>query len=102
MPKKRRVKKTRGKKKKNVRSRRRGGRKELRGGGVFENIKKWFVKSAIKVTPVQNMQRGLKATVYDPKTKTTKPICFLPRKAWQEAGVKDKTLDKYYYPKSKW
>ena len=101
MPKKRKVKKTRGKKKKNVR-RRRGGRKELRGGGVFENIKNWFVKSAIKVTPVLNMQRGLKATVYDPKTGKTKPLSRLPRRAWQEAGVKDKTFDKYYYLKSKW
>ena len=52
MPKKRRVNKTKGKKKKNVRSRRRGGRKELRGGGVFENVRNWFTKTAYKMTPV--------------------------------------------------
>ena len=77
-------------------------RSDLRGGGIFDCIKKWVVKIAIKTTPVANMQRGLQARVYDPQTKKTKPISWLPKRAWREAGVNRRVLDKFYYPKGKW
>ena len=76
LPKKCKVKKTGGKKKRSKRkTKKRGSRRnELQGGGIFDSIKNWVVKTAIKTTPVANMQRGLQARVYDPKTRKSKPI----------------------------
>ena len=82
--------------------RRRKHNTSFRGEGLFENIQRWFVKHAIKVTPVANMQKGLQAVVYDPKTKTRQSVSWLPGRIWKEAGAKDRMLNKYYYPKSKW
>ena len=97
------VKKTGGMKKRIKRKTKKNRRRpDLRGGGIFDSIKTWVVKTAIKTTPVANMQRGLQARVYDPKTRKSKPISWLPKRAWREAAVNSRVLDKYYFPKGKW
>ena len=54
MPKK--VKKTGGKKKRLKRKTKKNRRRtELQGRGVFDSIKQWVVKTAIKTTPLANM-----------------------------------------------
>ena len=95
MPKKHRVNKTKGKKKKNVRSRRRGGRKELRGGGLFENVRNWFAKTAYKMTPVPKKLLFMK--VKDNKTGKLSRASVLPRSFWKATGVPKSHLDQFKY-----
>ena len=42
------------------------------GGNIFDSIRNWFVKTAIKTTPIPMLQKGLKPRVLNKKTKETK------------------------------
>ncbi len=69
----------------------------LRGRGLFDNIKHWFVKNAIKLTPLREVQRSLKPTIKKKGWKKAKKVQFLSREFWRHAGVPRKKLDPYYY-----
>ena len=70
-------------------------RNELIGKGLFENIRKWFVKTAYKMTPVP--KKLFFAKVLDKKTGKLKPASVLPREFWRSAGVPKAHLDKFHY-----
>ena len=71
--------------------------KRIRGKGLFKNIQNWFVKTGLGITPLPDLQRGLKPTIKRKGWKKAKPLQFLPRGVWKAAGVPKKTLDKFAY-----
>ena len=74
-------------------------RNELIGGNIFDNIRKSFVKTAIKTTPMPMMQKGLKPRDLNKKTGKWEKVNLIPRAAWKYAGVPDKALNKWKYIK---
>ncbi len=78
-------------------SRKKQRTKKIRGKGLFKNIQNWIVKTAIGITPIPAIQRGLKPTIKRKGWKKAKPYQFLPRGFWKAAGVPKKTLDKFAY-----
>ena len=74
-------------------------RNELIGGNIIDNIRNWFVKMAIKTTPMPMMQKGSKPRVIHKKTGKWEKVNLIPRAAWKYAGVPDKALNKWKYMK---
>ena len=69
------------------------------GGYIFDSIRNWFVKTAIKTTPIPMLQKGLKPRVLNKKTGKWEKANLLPRTVLKYAGVPDKALDKWKYLK---
>ena len=69
------------------------------GSNVFDSIWNWFVKTAIKTTPIPMLQKGLKPCVLNKKTGKWEKANVLPRTVWKYAGAPDKAFDKWKYLK---
>ena len=67
-------------------------RNELIGGIIFDNIRNWFVNTAIETTPMPMMQKGLNPRVINKKTGKWEKVNLIPRAAWKYAGVPDEML----------
>ena len=91
MPKRKQKKQKRPKQKKQKK------RMKLHGGGIFDKIKHWFFKTAIKATPMGILQKGTNPRVFNKKTGKWERVNIIPRSFWKEAGVPDKELDKWRY-----
>ena len=64
-------------------------RRERVGGNIFDSIRNWFVKTAIKTTPIPLLQKGLKPRVLNKKTSEWEKANSLPRTVSKYAGVPD-------------